>query len=97
MSFPICNQADILTADVRVSYERTRFDAEGYERTERRAGSSGCPRCGLWWPIIEYPCGWQQDKHGQWIATEYWGEAYCEACELLMVHQPDGRGECYQL
>ena len=76
-----------------------RWDSEGYERGERINGFDCCPKCGLWWPIVEEPDCWEETEEGsdRWKATGWWGAAVCEVCDLLMVEQPDGRGECYSL
>lgn len=79
------------------------IDDEGYMRGERINGFDQCPKCGLWWPNIEEPCAWEEydgerkDLQGKWIAIEWWGGTICDDCNLLMVDQPDGTGECYQL
>ena len=103
MTFPFCNQADLLTAGPRVIYEQRRYDVDGTERTERRNGAYQCPECGLWWPVIEEPDCWTQsdDDPSRWDATGWWGGVVCEECQLLMVElmveQPDGAGEVYKL
>lgn len=74
------------------------FDEESHERGERINGYCECPKCGLWWPIVEEPDCWEWNERSQrWIATGWWGAAVCEACELLMADQPDGTPECYYL
>ena len=75
------------------------WDRDNFEKGERINGYDQCPKCGLWWPCIEEPDCWEESDHGtnKWIATGWWGAAVCEECELLMVEQPDGRGETYQL
>lgn len=75
---------------------------DGFEQGERINGYDQCPKCGLWWPCVEVPDCWEEDgldEHGnvRWKATGWWGAAVCEECDLLMVDQPDGRGEVYQL
>jgi hypothetical protein len=98
MTFPYCNQADIVRAEPRIIRERRRFDDEGYERTKRRNGACECPKCGLWWPCIEEPDCWELDEEsGKWNAVSWWGGVVCEECELLMIEQPDGTGECYDI
>lgn len=80
-----------------VRSQRT-FDSEGLERGERINGYDQCPRCGLWWPIVEEPDVWEEVAGTQrWIATGWWGAAICGECDLLMVEQPDGTPECYRL
>lgn len=91
------NQADLLTEGPKLIYLNCTFDCEGYERTERVNGAMQCPRCGLWWPCIEEPDCWTEDELGRWIAVEWWGGVVCGCCHLLMVDQPDGRSEAYQL
>jgi hypothetical protein len=99
VSVPFCNQADITRNDARVKYETRRWDADGYERTERRAGACECPRCGLWWPLIEEPDHWELSDGDaiRWDAVGWWGAVHCGPCGLLMVTQPDGRVECLDL
>jgi hypothetical protein len=99
VSFPFCNQADILHSEARIVYERPHWDKEGYERTERRNGAYQCPKCGLWWPVIEEPDWWEQNPEddAKWDAQGWWGGVVCEDCEILMVDQPDGSAECYDL
>ncbi len=97
MTFPFCNQRDIHTAGVRLLREKRHFDAEGYERTERLNGAYQCPKCELWWPVIESPDCWTVSAPGQRKALEWFGFAACSDCELLMVDQPDGRSERYDL
>lgn len=98
MTMPFANQADIPTGPARIEYESPpRFDDEGFERTERRNGACQCPECGLWWPSIEEPDMWTEDNSGRWIAEGWWGGVVCERCEVLMIEQPDGSGECYKL
>lgn len=72
------------------------FDEDGYEQGQRINGFDCCPQCGLWWPCIEEPDCWEEDD-SRWKATGWWGASVCEDCGLLMIEQPDGRGECYQL
>jgi hypothetical protein len=72
------------------------YDADGFEQGERINGFEQCPKCGLWWPCVEEPDCWTEDGD-KWKATGWWGAAVCEECDLLMVEQPDGRGEVYQL
>ena len=100
MAIPICNQADIFNSDPRICREKPRrFDKKGYERTQQRTGACECPKCGLLWPVIEEPNCWTQDKNdrSKWIATEWFGSAYCEQCAVVMVDQPDGDGEYFVL
>lgn len=99
MAFPICNQSDIPHKDARLAYERRHWDDQGYERTARRNGAYQCPKCELWWPIIEEPDCWTQslNDRNRMDAEGWWGAAVCEKCQLLMVDQPDGVGECYDL
>lgn len=74
------------------------FGMGSYEQTKRINGGCQCPKCGLWWPCVEEPDMWDWDEDfGQWIATGWWGAAVCEECNILMVDQPDGESECYQL
>lgn len=75
-----------------------RFDEQHYERGERIGGYCQCPKCGLWWPVVEEPDAWEQRPlEDVWFAVEWWGGCVCEVCNLLMVSQPDGTPECYQL
>lgn len=99
MAFPYCNQADIVHAEPRLAYEKRHWDDERFERTQRRNGAYQCPKCGLWWPLIEEPDMWTEadETPGWWTAEGWWGGVACEGCEILMVSQPDGRGECYDL
>ena len=104
MTFPLCNQADLFTAGPRLQRERQRWDKEGFERTERRNGACQCPKCGLWWPVIEEPCTWVDNGKSssdttsiQWLAIGWEGFPICLDCRLLIVDQPDGTGEVYQL
>ena len=74
------------------------FDAERYEQTKRINGGYQCPKCELWWPCVEEPDMWDLDEEsGIWEATGWWGGTVCEECNILMIDQPDGSGECYQL
>lgn len=99
MAFPYSNQADLMRSEPRRVSERRHYDAAGYERTEIRTGACQCPECGLWWPVIESPDVWTQNREdtAKMNATGWWGAAQCATCDLLMVEQPDGRGECYSL
>lgn len=72
------------------------FDEQGFEQGERINGYYQCPRCGLWWPCIEQPDAWEVSGD-RWLATSWWGGVVCEACSLLIVEQPDGRTEVYEL
>lgn len=94
---PICNQIDPYGDPVYIV--PLHFDADGMQRGERVAGRYRCPSCGLWWPVCEEPDCWEQcdENAAKWIASGWWGAAVCEDCGLLMITQPDGRGECYQL
>lgn len=96
MAFPICN--DIDPRFPVTEYELRHWDDEGFERTERRIGASQCPKCGLWWPAIEEPDCWEENEAtGRWDAVDWMGFEVCEQCGLLMVVQPDGSGEVYEL
>lgn len=98
MTFPYCNQADLFTNGPRARRERRHWDDDGYERTERCVGATECPRCHLWWPAIEQPDEWSQNAEtGRWDAIGWWGGEVCEQCELLLIEQPDGTPECYDL
>ena len=68
-----------------------------WERGERINGFNQCPKCGLWWPIHEQPSARELNDDGWWCISEWWGSAVCTECHLLMVEQPDGTPECYQL
>lgn len=72
------------------------YDADGYERGERINGFCECPQCHAWWPCIEEPDHWEEDGE-RWKAIGWWGAAYCDECGLLLVEQPDGTPEVYQL
>lgn len=80
-----------------VVYLSRSYDDNGHERGARINGIDQCPKCGIWWPCIEEPDCWEQRWDGKWMAIGWWGAAVCEECELLMVEQPDGRGEVYGL
>lgn len=79
------------------------IDDEGYQRGERINGFYQCPKCGSWCPVIEEPDCWEEytgihpEKFGKWVAIEWWGVAECGDCGLVMLSQPDGTGECFQL
>jgi uncharacterized protein YbaR (Trm112 family) len=74
------------------------FDENGYERGDRINGFCKCPACRLWWPIVEEPDAWELDEEsGKWFAVEWWGGSVCAVCNLLMVEQPDGTSEVYDL
>ncbi len=89
---------DLLTCNVpRVVLLSSFFDPEGFQHGERINGYDQCPKCGLWWPCVEEPDCWTESANGEWLATGWWGAAVCCECNLLMVDQPDGRGECYRL
>lgn len=99
MAFPYSNQADLMRAEPRRTRERRHYDADGYERTEVRTGDCQCPKCGLWWPVIESPDMWTQNPKDttKLNAFGWWGAAQCGTCDLLLAEQPDGRSECYDL
>ena len=98
MTFPLCNQADLLAVGPMKTRERRHWDGDGYELTEIRNGATQCPICKLWWPNIEQPAEWEEDEDtGRWNATGWWGGVLCEFCGLLQIEQPDGTQECYQL
>lgn len=86
-----------------LKYLGVHFDEENYMRGERINGFEQCPKCGVWYPCIEEPNEWQEYEgdnpklQGKWMASDWWGGTVCEECNLLMIEQPDGRGECYQL
>lgn len=96
---PYSNQADLMTRGPKLQRERRHYDADGHERTQRRNGATQCPRCGLWWPNIEEPDMWDQDPTDQnrWNASGWWGGAFCDECGLLLIEQPDGTAEVYEL
>lgn len=115
-------------------------DDDGFERGQRINGYDECPRCRLWWPVVEEPDMWEEsetliqvrdgcfepwrtvtharlqiERYGTafawgnaternpyketrelWAATGWWGAAVCE-CGLLLVTQPDGTPEAYDL
>jgi len=97
VSIPLCNAADLFNGP-RIDYETRHWDAEGHERTERRNGAMQCPKCGLWWPMIEEPDMWDQnEKTGRWDASGWWGGVACCECRLLLIEQPDGTCEAYEL
>jgi len=98
MTFPFANQADLFTLDPVRTRERRHWDDQGHERTEIRTGAVQCPKCGLYWPCIEEPDMWDENKEtGRWDATGWWGGVVCSFCKLLLVEQPDGTSEAYQL
>lgn len=98
MSIPLCNQADLMTNGPRLVREKRHWDNEGYERTEIRDGATQCPKCGFWWPNIEEPDMWDENEvTGNLDAINWWGGVVCSDCSLLIVEQPDGRSECYEL
>lgn len=72
------------------------IDSEGYERGQRINGFAQCPKCGVWEPVVEEPDMWDE-ADGVWVASGWWGGAICEECNLLLVEQPDGTPECYEL
>lgn len=79
-----------------------RFDPDDVtgtrERGERIHGFDQCPKCGVWWPCIEEPDGWELNADDEvWLAISWWGGTICEDCGLLMVTQPDGTPETYRL
>lgn len=74
------------------------IDDEGFERGERIHGFDQCPKCGLWYPCVEEPDMWELDEEtGIWRAEGWWGGTFCEECGLLLVTQPDGTPEAYDL
>lgn len=75
----------------------TEFDDENFQCGERINGFDQCPKCELWWPCIEQPDVWEENDSGQWIATGWWGVAFCCECNLLLVMQLDWTPEAYQL
>jgi hypothetical protein len=70
---------------------------DGYPTGERINGFYQCPKCNAWWPCIEQPDMWTWDDSGKWRISGWWGAAVCATCGLLMLDQPNGQGECYQL
>jgi len=71
---------------------------DGNECGERIGGWDCCPKCGLWWPVVENPDAWVESDDGtHWVADGWWGAAVCTECEILMVSQPDGTPEAYQM
>jgi hypothetical protein len=97
MTFPFCNQSDLMTSAPKIVREKQCFDAEDYETTQRRNGAVQCPKCKLWWPSIEDPDWWTQREDGKHIAIGWWGGVVCEVCDLLLIEQPDGHTEVYWL
>ena len=96
--FPFANQTDLHTRGPVICRERRHWGDDGHELTQRRVGATQCPQCGLWWPDIEEPDEWTEDKeNGRWNAIGWWGGTCCEECGLLMIEQPDGTGEVYDL
>jgi hypothetical protein len=91
MPIPFVNQRDIHTNGPRILREKRHWDSEGRERTERIIGSEQCPKCGLWWPVVEQPEEWYESDTvpGRRDATGWWGASCCEQCQILMVEQPD--------
>lgn len=86
MSMPRCNQADLFTVGARVRREHRHWDANGYEQTERSVGAVQCPRCNLWWPVIEHPDAWSQNADtGRLDADGWWCGVFCEQCGLLLI------------
>ena len=75
------------------------YDDEGFEQGQRINGFDECPKCGVWWPCVEEPDCWQESDHvaGQWSAIGWWGASVCGECDLLLITQPDGTPEAYQL
>lgn len=73
------------------------FDDEGCERGKRINGFDQCPKCGLWWPCEEEPDCWEESDDGTLVAIGWWGASVCCDCNLLLVTQPDGTPEAYQL
>lgn len=67
-------------------------------------GIIDCPRCGRSVECMAAPCEWthMNDQttpawcRGLYEVTDYWG-GIGECCGLLLVFQPDGRAECYEL
>ncbi len=77
------------------------FDDEGLQRGHAITGWHECPKCYLWWPDDAEPDAWAEERtpdgEVRWIADGWWGGAFCERCDLLLVSQPDGMSEAYQL
>ena len=83
---------------VRVLWEDwKREDGAWMQTGERINGFCQCPKCGLWWPNIEEPDMWTENDDGWMQATGWWGGCVCSDCDLLMIEQPDGTPECYDL
>lgn len=98
MTIGIHCPVDLLTSNKpRLVLLSKSFDEDGHERGERINGYCECPKCGLWWPVVEEPDSWTKGDDGKWFADSWWGAAVCGECLLLMVEQPDGMPECYQL
>jgi hypothetical protein len=96
--FPFCNQADLRDRGAVVCREARHWDNEGHEQTQIRTGAYECPRCRLWWPLIESPDEWTLNQEtGKWDAISWWGGAVCGECNLLMINQPDGTTKAYEL
>ena len=97
VDLPYWTLADILAFE-SIMLVRPFVGDDQHERGERISGWSECPKCGLWWPIVETPDAWvESDDGSHWVADSWWGAAVCDECDVLMVTQPDGTGECYQL
>ena len=96
--FPFCNQVDIHERGPVIVREERAWDEVGYETTQQRIGATQCPRCRLWWPEIQEPDAWTfNEDNDLWDANDWWGGVVCELCGLLMVEQPDGTREAYEL
>jgi len=75
----------------------TWVDDEGFEQAYRVDGWEECPKCNLIWPRVAQPDMWDQTEGGIWIVTGWWGGVVCEDCGILLITQPDGTPEAYNL
>lgn len=98
MAFPLCNPINLLASGPRITKEKRHWDKDGYEQTERRNGAAQCPKCDYWWPVIESPDCWVENiETGNYDAELWWGGSVCELCDLLIIDQPDGSTEVYDI
>lgn len=74
-----------------VLIRKPRFDAEGTQRAKRINGSVECPKCGLYWPMVEDIGEWTQGDDGRWHSRGWnHGFAECLICGLVFADTFEG-------
>ena len=69
---------------------RETIDREGYPHQLRINGAIQCPKCGLFWPLIEDSDEWTR-VDGKWRVSGFGlGMAECIECRKVFVENFDG-------